>query len=157
VISWLGRWYRSAMRWSARSLTSAWVCAWDHIHSNTRHHKRPRAPRHNSAWTCGLRQRVVDSLRPSLLAQQTSTATRQLGCSGASSRMTPVLGGPCYQFCHDTQPGPTASGGGVNALSSWALRFGPVDEEDGAMLRGSCLGHLQAGSPLMIADGGGSV
>jgi len=33
----------------------------------------------------------------------------------------------------------------------------PVDQEDGAMLRGSCLGHLQAGSPLMIADGGGSV
>ncbi len=51
----------------------------------------------------------------------------------------------------------TASGGGFNALSSWALHFGPVDQEDGAMLRGSCLGHLQAGSPLMIADGGGSV
>jgi len=62
--------------------------------------------------------------------------------------MTPVLEGSCHQFCHDTQPGPTASGGGVNALSSWALRFGPVDQEDGAMLRGSCLGHLQAGSPL---------
>ena len=62
--------------------------------------------------------------------------------------MTPMLEGSCHQFCHDTQPGPTASGGGVNALSSWALRFGPVDQEDGAMLRGSRLGHLQAGSPL---------
>jgi len=62
--------------------------------------------------------------------------------------MTSVLGGSCYQFCHGTQPGPPASGRGVNALSSWALRFGPVDQEDGAMLRGPRLGHLQAGSPL---------
>ena len=61
-------------------------------------------------------------------------------------RTTPV--GSCHQFCHDTQPGPTASGGGVNALSSWALRFGPVDQEDGTVLRGSRCGHLQAGSPL---------
>jgi hypothetical protein len=62
--------------------------------------------------------------------------------------MTPVLGDSCYQFCHDTQPGPTASGDGVNALSSWALDFCPVDQEDGAVLRGSHLGHLQAESPL---------
>ena len=66
--------------------------------------------------------------------------------------MTPMLGGSCHQFCHDTQPGPTASGGGVNALSSWALRFGPVDQEDGAVLRGSRFGHLQAGSGSPLSD-----
>ena len=87
-------------------------------------------------------------LGPSLLAQQTSTATRQLGCSGAKKADDTRAGGLMPQFCHDTQPGPTASGGGGNALSSWALCFGPVDQEDGAMLRGSRLGHLQAGSPL---------
>lgn len=50
------------MRWSACSLASAWVCAWDHIHSNTRHHKRPRALRYDSASTCGCGNVFVDSL-----------------------------------------------------------------------------------------------
>jgi hypothetical protein len=67
------------MQWLAYSLASAWICAWDHIHSNTRHHKRPPAPLYKSAWKRGLRQRVFCSLLGhNVLAQQTFTATWQL-------------------------------------------------------------------------------
>ena len=44
--------------------------------------------------------------------------------------------------------GPIASGDGVNALNSWAIKFGPEDQEDGTVLRGLRSGHLQTGSSL---------
>ena len=45
---------------------------------STKHHKRPPAPLYKSAWTRGLRQRVLLAPGPSVLARQTVTATRQL-------------------------------------------------------------------------------
>jgi hypothetical protein len=60
---------------------------------------------------------------PSLLAQQNSTATRHLGWSGAKKLDDTRAEGLMLSVLSDTQPRPTASGGGVNALSSWGPRY----------------------------------
>ena len=109
------------MRWSARSVASTWVCAWDHTHSNTRRHKRPRAPLHNSACRAGAAKwfcLLPLTPGPSVLAQ----TTRKFACSrairlgpadrhsytatdlsgGHDCRKTPVLGGSFHQFWFDT-------------------------------------------------------
>ena len=115
---------------------------------STKHHKRPPAPLYKSAWTRDLRQRVFACSRAISFGPADRHSYTATGLSGGhDGRKTPVLGGSLHQFWFGTHhPDPLRQA--MDALNSWAISFGPGEQEDGTVLRGSRVGHLQAGSPL---------